>query len=262
MFKNLILVIITISLVSINAYAGSDGELTFNKEQPEKIKDCFEKLNRVTFSFNQKIDKSIIKPVAKSYRNLPDPIQKSAGNAVTNLSNLITIPNNILQGDMRTAIINTARLAVNSTLGLFGTIDVANKLGFPKYEKEDYGQTLGTWGFGPGCYFVLPVLGPSTIRDTAGSFANVLGGDAWYNVTVANDTQHFTDFDYYASRASSGIDFRAKNIDSFENLEKNSMDFYASVRSLYLQDRQLKIVNSNAITETQDDSDWEEIETQ
>ena len=97
MFKNLILIIIGICLVSFNVYAGSDGELTLNKEQPEKIKDCFEKLNRVTFTFNQKIDKSIIKPVAKSYRNLPDPIQKSAGNAVTNLSNLITIPNNILQ---------------------------------------------------------------------------------------------------------------------------------------------------------------------
>ena len=89
-----------------------------------------------------------------------------------------------------------------------------------------------------------------------------LGGDAWYNVTVANDTQHFSDFDYYSSRLGSGIDFRAKNIDSFENLEKNSMDFYASVRSLYLQDRQLKITNSNAITETQNDSDWEEIEAQ
>ena len=117
-------------------------------------------------------------------------------------------------------------------------------------------------GVGPGCYVVLPVLGPSTVRDTAGSFANLLGGDAWYNVTVANNTEHFSDSDYYLSRASSGIDFRAKNIDSFENLEKNSMDFYASVRSLYLQDRQQKIANSNAITETQDDSDWEEIETQ
>ena len=109
---------------------------------------------------------------------------------------------------------------------------------------------------------MLPVLGPSTIRDTAGSFVNILGGDAWYNVTVTNDTQHFSDFDYYASRASSGIDFRAKNIDSFENLEKNSMDFYASVRSLYLQDRQQKIANSKVVIETQNDSDWEEIETQ
>ena len=150
---------------------------------------------------------------------------------------------------------------MNTTVGLLGTVDVANKMGFPKYEKEDYGQTLGAWGIGPGCYVVLPVLGPSTIRDTVGSFANVLGGDPWYNVTVANDTQYFSEFDYWGTRVATGIDFRAKNIDSFENLEKNSMDFYASVRSLYLQDRQMKISNSDDITETMDDSDWEEIET-
>ena len=216
MFKNLILAIITISLVSFNTYAGSDGELTLSKEQPEEIKDCFEKLNRVTFSFNQKLDKTIIKPVAKSYRNLPDPIQRGAGNAVTNLSNLITIPNNILQGDMRTAIINTARLAVNSTLGIFGTIDVANKLGFPKYEKEDYGQTLGAWGFGPGCYFVLPVLGPSTLRDTAGSFVNVVGGDPWYNASFHGNNEFLSEGLYTGSRILGGIDFRANNIESFD----------------------------------------------
>lgn len=244
MFKNLILTIMTVSLISFNVYAGSDGELTLNKEQPEEIKDCFEKLNRVTFSFNQKLDKTIIKPVAKSYRNLPDPIQRGAGNAVTNLSNLITIPNNILQGDMRTAIINTARLAVNSTLGIFGTIDVANKLGFPKYEKEDYGQTLGAWGFGPGCYFVLPVLGPSTIRDTAGSFANVVGGDPWYNASFHGNNEFLSEGLYTGSRILGGIDFRADNIESFDNLENNSLDFYASIRSLYLQDRENKIKNS------------------
>ena len=117
-------------------------------------------------------------------------------------------------------------------------------------------------GVGEGCYVVLHVLGPSTVRDTVGSVVNLMGGDAWYNVTVANDTQHFSDFDYYVTRAGAGIDFRAKNIESFDNLEKNSMDFYASVRSLYLQDRQQKIANSKTITETQNDSDWEEIETQ
>ena len=89
-----------------------------------------------------------------------------------------------------------------------------------------------------------------------------MGGDAWYNISAVQDTQYFSEFDYWASRASAGIDFRAKNIDSFNNLEKNSMDFYASVRSLYLQDRQQKIANSNSIIETQNDSDWEEIETQ
>ena len=150
---------------------------------------------------------------------------------------------------------------VNTTVGLLGTIDVANKMGFPKYEREDYGQTLGAWGVGPGCYLVLPVLGPSTIRDTAGSFANVLGGDPWYNVTIKNDTQYFNNANYYQSKGASGVDFRAKNYDSIENLEKNSMDFYASVRSLYLQDRQMKISNSNTIIDTMDDSDWEEIET-
>ena len=117
-------------------------------------------------------------------------------------------------------------------------------------------------GVGPGCYLVLPVLGPSTVRDTTASIANFVGGDAWYNVTVNNETQYFSDFDYYASRVTSGVDFRAKNFDAIENLEQNSLDFYASVKSLYLQDRQQKILNTNKVIETQDDSDWEEIETQ
>ena len=111
-----------------------------------------------------------------------------------------------------------------------GFIDVAQNLGFPEYEKEDYGQ-FATMGVGPGCYLVLPVLGPSTARDATASIANFVGGDAWYNVTVNNDTHYFTDFDYYASRITAGVDFRAKNYDAIENLEKNSIDFYASVKS-------------------------------
>ena len=133
-------------------------------------------------------------------------------------------------------------------------------MGFVKdYQKEDYGQTLGSWGVGEGCYLVLPILGPSTVRDLTGSLTSAIGGDPWYNITVRNDTKYFEESDYYYSRGGDGINFRAKNIDSFENLEKNSMDFYASVRSLYLQDRRKKIMNSNEIIDTQDDSDWEEI---
>ncbi len=134
-------------------------------------------------------------------------------------------------------------------------------MGFEKKDKEDYGQTLGTWGVGPGCYLVLPILGPSTTRDAVGSIANLVGGDPWFNVTVANDTNYFNESDYYATRITNGVDFRAKNIESFDNLEENSIDFYASIRSLYLQDRQQKILNSQTITDTMDDSDWEEIET-
>ena len=260
--KKIIITSMISLMLTVNVSAGTDGENSLSKNNSGEIKDCFEVVNRATFKFNQALDNIIFEPVAKAYRVLPSPVRAGTGNALDNLSTLVTIPNNVLQGEFTKAGVNTGRFIVNTTVGVIGIFDVAEKIGFPEYEKEDYGQTLGVMGVGPGCYLVLPVLGPSTVRDTAGSFANILGGDAWYNVTVANDTQHFSDFDYYTSRVSSGIDFRAKNIDSFENLEKNSMDFYASVRSLYIQDRQLKIANSNAITETQNDSDWEEIETQ
>ena len=264
MIKKFTILLFSVLLFSLNANAGSDGQKVLSeKEQPKKIKDCFEKLNRATFSFNQGLDKAIIKPIAKGYRKLPDPIQKGTKNAVTNLSNLITIPNNILQGDIKLAAINTGRLVVNTTVGLLGAIDVANKMGFPKYIKEDYGQTLGTWGVGPGCYVVLPVLGPSTLRDTAGSFANVVGGDPWYNASVHGNNEFLSERIYIGSKALSGIDFRSDNLESFDNLEKNSVDFYASVRSLYLQDRENKIENNqrgNVEVIYKNEEDWEEID--
>jgi len=249
-------------MFATNVSADTDGENSLSKKNSGEVKDCFESLNRATFALNQGLDNAIFEPIAKAYRVLPSPVRSGTSNVLDNLSTLITVPNNVLQGDFKKAGINTGRFIVNTTLGIAGIFDLAQKIGFPDYEKEDYGQTLGAMGVGEGCYLVLPVLGPSTIRDSAGSFVNILGGDAWYNISASKDTQYFSDFDYYASRAGSGIDFRAKNINSFKNLEKNSMDFYASVRSLYLQDRQKKIANSNSITQTQDDSDWEEIENQ
>ena len=263
MLKKLIITIISIFLFSFNAHAGSSGDLAIEKERPQEIKDCFEKLNRATFAFNQGLDKALIKPIAKGYRKLPDPVQRGTSNAVKNLSNLITIPNNILQGDIKLALINTGRLVINTTVGILGTIDVANKVGFPKYVKEDYGQTLGAWGVGPGCYLVLPVLGPSNLRDTAGSFANVLGGDPWYNASTHGNNEFLSEKLYLTSKALSGIDFRSENIESLENLEKNSIDFYASVRSLYTQDRENKIKNNqrgNIEVIYDKEDDWEEID--
>ena len=108
----------------------------------------------------------------------------------------------------------------------------------------------------------MPVLGPTTVRDTLGSMVNFSGGDLWYNVTVLNNTQYFENSDYYYSRLTAGVDFRAKNLEAFDSLEKNSIDLYASVRSLYLQDRQRKIQNSDETTETLNDDDWEEIDSQ
>ena len=260
MFRKIIIISISIILLTFNVNAGSDGELILKKNQPAEIKDCFENVNRATFAFNQALDGILFKPVASAYRILPSPVRSGVSNSLDNLSNLVTIPNNIIQGDLKKAGLNTGRFIINTTVGILGFIDVAEHIGLPDYEKEDYGQSLAKLGVGPGCYLVLPVLGPSTVRDAAGSLVNVMGGDAWYNITVKNDTHHFTDIDYYTSRVTSGVDFRAKNYDALENLEKNSLDFYASVKSLYLQDRQQKILNTNKIIDTQDDSSWEEID--
>ena len=260
MLKKFLIIVITTFALTLNVGASSDGDLVLKKNNPAEINDCFEGFNRASFALNQGLDKIVFKPVSSVYKKLPSPVKSGVSNSLNNLSNVVTIPNNLLQGEFTKAGINTGRFVINTTVGILGIIDVAEYLGFSEYEKEDYGQTLAVHGAGPGCYIVLPVIGPSTARDTFASLANFVGGDAWYNVTVNNDTQYFTDFDYYASRVTAGVDFRAKNFDSIENLEKNSLDFYASVKSLYLQDRQQKILNVKKIVDTQNDSDWEEIE--
>ena len=260
MLKKIILILFTTITLIVNVNASSDGELLLKKNDPAEIKECWEGFNRASFTLNQGLDKILFKPVASVYRTLPTPIKSGVSNSLDNLSNVVTIPNNILQGDFARAGVNTGRFVINTTVGILGLVDIATMIGFEEYEKEDYGQTLAVHGIGPGCYLVLPVLGPKTARDTLASTLNFMGGDAWYNITIANDTQYVSEFDYYASRVTAGVDFRAKNYDSIENLQKNSLDFYASVKSVYLQDRQQKILNSNEVIESMDDSDWEEIE--
>jgi phospholipid-binding lipoprotein MlaA len=260
MNKFLITSLISFMLAS-NVSADTDGENNLSKK-PKPVKDCFERLNRATFSLNQGLDKLIFKPVAKGYRNLPSPVRNKTSNVLDNLSSLVTVPNNILQGDFKTAGINTGRFVLNTTVGVLGIFDVAAEIGFSEYEKEDYGQTLGKWGVGEGCYLVLPILGPSSVRDTAGSFMNILGGDPYYNASTHGNNEYLSDTVFMTTKVISGIDFRARNLESIDNLEKNSMDFYASVRSLYLQDRQQKIRNSNPVIEIMYEGDWNEIESQ
>ena len=252
MFKRL-KIIISVLFIQLMVVQLSYGE-------EKKVKDCFEKINRATFAFNMALDKVLFRPVAAGYRKLPSPVRIGTSNALNNLSNLVTIPNNILQGDLKAAGNNSIRFIINSTIGIVGIFDPANALGFEKLEKEDFGQTFGAMGIGEGCYLVLPVLGPSTVRDTVGSLVSMSGGDAWYNVTVKNDTQYFKESDYYFSKLSEGVDFRAKNLESFDSLEKSSVDFYATVRSLYLQDRERKIKNLKVKTDSLDDSDWNSLD--
>jgi len=248
-FKTILSVLIIQFLVASYSYG-----------EEKEVKDCFEKINRATFAFNMALDKVLFRPVAAGYRKLPSPVRTGTSNVLNNLSNLVTIPNNILQGDLKAAGNNSIRFIVNSTIGLVGIFDPANALGFEKLEKEDFGQTFGAMGIGEGCYLVLPVIGPSTVRDAVGSLVSMSGGDAWYNVTVKNDTQYLKESDYYFTKLGEGVDFRAKNFESYDSLKKTSVDFYATVRSLYLQDRERKIKNLKVKTDTMDDSDWDSLD--
>ena len=257
--------IILLSLISLmlasNVSADTSGESNLIKKNKNQVKDCFESINRATFALNESLDKAIFKPAAKAYRVLPSSVRTGTSNILVNLSSLITVPNNILQGEFKKAGINVGRFAINTTVGILGIYDVAEKMNFPKYEKEDYGQTFGAWGIGPGCYVVLPVLGPSTVRDTAGSFINILGGDPYYNVSSNGNNEYMTTSQYMTTKILTGVNFRARNLETIDNLEKNSLDFYASVKSIYLQDRQRKIANTTATIEVLYEGDWEEIDT-
>ena len=142
MIKKISIILITTFALTFNVNAGSDGELLLKINEPSEIKDCSEKFNRATFALNQGLDGLIFKPVSSVYRKLPSPLKSGVSNSLDNLSNLVTIPNNILQGDFKLAGINTGRFIINSTLGVLGLMDVATGLGMIEYEKEDYGQSL------------------------------------------------------------------------------------------------------------------------
>jgi len=229
--------------------------------------ECFEKFSRGTLKFNQGLDKALFKPIAKGYRALPVPIRSGTSNFISNLRSLLTLSNNILQGDFAGAGNTAGRFAVNTTVGILGIFDPASKMGLEKRSREDFGQTLGVWGAGTGCYFVLPILGPTTSRDALGLVGNVFI-DPVYQLTHNTETdvivgnENLSEHNYYYYKGTDAVDFRSKNIESIDSLEKNSIDFYASVKSLYLQNRSQKISNSPIAEKGQDDGDWEEIDNQ
>lgn len=208
--------------------------------------ECFEGTSRTIFKFNQGIDKAIMKPIAKGYNKLPEPIRDGASNFTSNIATLLSIPNAVLQGNFEQAGDATASFLINTTIGIVGFSNPAEKLGF-KAQKEDVGQTLGSYGVGTGCYFVLPILGPTTARDSIGLIADTFV-DPFAHITW-RENELFgvsgNQIDYLGVRGTSAIDFRADNMTNFNSLEKNSIDLYSSFKSIYLQDRERKINNSS-----------------
>ena len=269
MIRNFIIALSIVALLAQTgpAIAGADNEELKGSGANVTAKECFEGFSRAMFKLNHGLDKAIFKPVAKGYRALPTPIRKGTGNAVDNLRSLLTLSNHLLQGDFSEAGTTAGRFAINTTVGVLGIFDPATKLGFEEQGKEDFGQTLGRWGADTGCYFVLPILGPTTTRDAIGLVGNAIL-DPVYQITHNTEIKNgvvgngnYSEHNYYYYRGTGAVDFRAKNIESFDSLEENSIDLYASIKSLYLQNRSKLVLNSKSTVETQDDSDWEEIDT-
>ena len=226
--------------------------LVFTSTNLKATNECFERTSRAIFKFNMAFDDVILEPLAKGYNKLPSPIKSGTSNFTSNISTLLSIPNNVLQGNFKQLGHSVGSFAVNSTVGILGLLNPAEKIGLNPH-KEDVGQTLGSYGVGPGCYFVLPVLGPTTARDSIGMIADTFV-DPFAHVTIREKELLSTsgnDLDYFSVKATSAVDFRADNDRNFESLEKNSLDLYSSLKSIYLQDRENKIKNS-----TDDEDEW------
>ena len=213
--------------------------------------ECFERTSRAIFKFNMGFDNAILEPIAKGYNKLPEPIKNGTSNFTSNIATLLSIPNHLAQGNFKGAGDATASFLINSTIGIIGLANPAEKMGL-NAQKEDVGQTLGAYGIGPGCYFVLPILGPTTARDSIGMIADTFV-DPFAHVTWREKELLGTSgnrFDYLAVKGTTAVDFRADNEVNFDSLEENYIDLYASFKSLYLQNRENKINNSS---ESEDD---------
>ena len=227
--------------------------ITTNAKSTE---ECFEGLSRAVFKFNMTVDDIVLEPVAKGYNKLPSPIRTGASNFTSNIGTLLSIPNNVLQGNFKQLGHSVGSFIVNTTVGILGFLNPAEKIGL-KPHKEDVGQTLGSYGIGPGCYFVLPILGPTTARDSIGLLADTFV-DPFAHVTIRENEifgSSGNSLDYYSVKGTGAIDFRADNDRNFESLEKNSLDLYSSLKSIYLQDRENKIENS-----LEDKDEWENLD--
>tara|TARA_B100000575_G_C23067968_1_gene615052 strand:+ start:325 stop:1065 length:741 start_codon:yes stop_codon:yes gene_type:complete len=214
--------------------------------------DCFEKTSRAIFKFNMAFDDIVLEPISKGYKKLPQPVRTGTSNFTSNIGTLLSIPNNVLQGNVKQLGHSVGSFAINTTVGILGFLNPAEKLGLKPY-KEDVGQTLGSYGVGAGCYFVLPIFGPTTVRDSVGLVADTFL-DPFAHVTIRENEIFSTSgnsLDYYSVKGASAVNFRSNNDKNLENLEKNSIDLYSSFKSIYLQDRENKIKNS-----AKDQDDW------
>jgi len=198
-------------------------------------RDPWERMNRSTYAFNDAVDRAVAKPVAKAYvKVMPRFVRTGVSNVFNNLNTLNTIVNDVLQGKMKQAGNDSARFLLNTTFGVGGLYDAASKAGL-EFNDEDFGQTFGKWGMKPGPYLVLPLLGPSTTRDTFGKLVDQFT----YPVTYLED-----DSTRIWIRLVSLLDTRAELLDLDEQIDR-SYDRYAFIRNAWLQRREFQVTDGN-----------------
>jgi len=232
------------SIVALGLLAGcatpppdSDPEA---RAEWEQVNDPLEPMNREIFAFNDFLDTYAIRPAAEGYRTVvPQFGRDRIHDALENLKSPLVFANDLLQGEPDRAVQTFFRAAFNTTFGLLGFIDIATEAGIPAHE-EDFGQTLAVWGVGEGPYLVLPLFGPSNPRDAFGTAVEWYG-DPVDIVLVNMGYQEAT----WARSGISGLDRRERLIDTLDDVKRTSLDYYASLRSLYRQHRASEIANGH-----------------
>lgn len=208
-------------------------------------KDPLEGLNRGIYKFNDTADKAVLKPIAGAYKAvMPSPVRTGVNNFFTNLNTFTTMINNLLQGKFSKAMDDAGRFVMNSTFGIAGLVDVASMDNVPK-NNEDFGQTLGVWGVGDGPYLVLPLLGASSFRDTAGFVVDTMAFDPISYVDGARDRNQLRIVKY--------IDKRAQYLPASDLLDEAALDPYAFMRDAYLQRRASQVADGEGKAATDDD---------
>ena len=198
----------------------------------QEINDPAEPTMRAIFAFNQALDTAVLKPVSNVYRNVaPDKVRTGVHNFLNHLRTPVIFFNDVLQGEFESAITTLVRFLINTTAGIFGLNDTASDLGI-EFKNEDFGQTLAVWNMPEGPYLMLPVFGPSNPRDAIGRVVDFFIDPL--NIWARNNNEDWT---IPTRTAVDAIDFRALHYDAIEDLEKSSLDFYATIRSLYRQRR-------------------------
>lgn len=224
--------------------ASSEGDAVAEAAY-EEANDPLEGWNRYIFEVNLGLDKLLFRPLAEIYRAaLPDIVQDVVRNFLNNLRTPVILLNDLMQGEFDRAWTTTARFGINTTAGVLGLWDFATDWGYPRHD-EDFGQTLATWGVGEGPYLMLPLLGPSNARDAVGRIVDyVIHPWNWFVPDgFLTGSDGICDICDTMSTGLDAFDQRSRNIEAIDDLESNSLDFYATVRSLYRQRRQDQIRN-------------------